>query len=562
MHERLWEALARAQRGRLWGLVVGQLLIACLLGLLVVWLLPLSSLGAFWPVGLILVGALLLSVGADRRVRTLRSALFAALSLLLVLVLGWLVVTLGRFVPIPFLLDGWLLVVGLVAGFIVGTQEAGRRARLLAPACGIAASVGPTLMAWLWYFQDFGGTGLLPSNLADPLFWFVVVKFVILAALAICCAACEALLGWALRFTPEWAFQRWGRGQPSAAQPGDPPLARQRLSRRTVVVGLVGLALAGGALPWLLRKGRVVYTGHSQNVLALAWSPDGTRIVSGGKDLTVQIWEAATGRQVVTIAVPFQVAPGVSALAWSPDGQQIAWGLYEGLVQSVQAQTGDEILSYPSQLGLQPSVAWSPDGQRLASGNLTGTVWIWETATGQVLVTADNGPDDAPGGTDTLPNPVAWSPDGHYLASVSGNTLVQVLEATSGRLVRTYHGHSGQVLALGWSPDGQRLSSAGEDGTVQLWESGTGRLLLSYRGHTGAVHAVAWSPDGRRLASGGTDGTVQVWEATTGQLTFTYQGHLLDADLLATVNVVAWSPDGQRIASGGYDNTVQVWTPE
>ena len=41
------------------------------------------------------------------------------------------------------------------------------------------------------------------------------------------------------------------------------------------------------------------YQGHTSPVYTVAWSPDGTRIASGGNDSTVQIWDVRTGRRLV-----------------------------------------------------------------------------------------------------------------------------------------------------------------------------------------------------------------------------------------------------------------------
>ncbi len=401
----------------------------------------------------------------------------------------------------------------------------------------------------------------------------------------------------------------------------EPKQVRLVVSRRTVVVGLAGLALvgaAGGGLIWLAHSQRptaptalasptapptsvstptaspsptapptsvstptasssptpltvgstlYTYTGHSDSVSAVAWSPDGKRIASGSADKTVQVWDAANGGHVFTYTGHSGTGKfgGVSAVAWSPNGQRIASGSGNPntAVQVWDAANGGHVFTYRGHAGLffVSAVAWSPDGKSIASVGfvpspptlmLVGEVQVWAANTGTDAWTYMSSSYN-----DNV-NTVAWSPDGRRIASGSGeyqgnNHTVQVWDAADGANVFTYRGHSNAVFAVAWSPDGKRIASGSDDNTVQVWDAADGANVFTYRGHSNAVFAVAWSPDGKRIASGSNDGTVQVWDAANGGHVFTYTGHS------GSVSAVAWSPDGKRIASGSYDKTVRVW---
>jgi serine/threonine protein kinase len=261
--------------------------------------------------------------------------------------------------------------------------------------------------------------------------------------------------------------------QPPATRP-----ARRGISRRVVIVGLAGLAIGG--ITWMFSQGSQIiqspqsfpqspqvppdphllytYRGHSDGVNAVAWSPDGKRIASGGQDNTVQVWDAVDGGNVFT---------------------------YRGHSDPVAA------------------VAWSPDGRRIASGGWDNTVQVWDAADGGHAFTYH--------GHSVAVFAVAWSPDGRRIASGSGDNTVRVWDAADGGHAFTYRGHSAAVAAVAWSPDGRRIASSSED--VQVWDAADGGHAFTYRGHSAAVDAVAWSPDGRRIASGGWGNTVQVWQA-------------------------------------------------
>jgi eukaryotic-like serine/threonine-protein kinase len=303
---------------------------------------------------------------------------------------------------------------------------------------------------------------------------------------------------------------------------------KPHISRRVILVGLAGLAgvsIVGGGFVWqtLSQKPQIssflirtttpttstpipigttllTYRGHSAPVLAVSWSHDGTHIASGGRDRTVQVWDASTGNNPV---------------------------IYRGHSLDVQA------------------VAWSPDDGHITSGSDDMTVQIWDPS-------AMGNPVICQGHTQWVTS-VAWSPNGSFVASGSGDATVQVFDATNGGNVLTYRGHTDTVRAVAWSPNGTRIASASHDKTVQIWDASTGNNTIICRGHSSWVTSVAWSPNGAFVAAGGDDYTVQVWDASTGHNVLTYQGH---SDL---VIAVAWSPDGTRIVSGSDDKTVQIW---
>ena len=120
-------------------------------------------------------------------------------------------------------------------------------------------------------------------------------------------------------------------------------------------------------------------------------------------------------------------------------------------------------------------------------------------------------------------------------------------------LIRTFAGHTAQVLAVAFSPDGRSALSGSGDRTLKLWDVATGRELSTLAGHTAAVTSVAFSPDGGSVLSGSADESLKLWDVATGKEIQSFTGH---AD---SVGSVVFSPDGRSALSGSHDMSLKLW---
>jgi hypothetical protein len=197
-------------------------------------------------------------------------------------------------------------------------------------------------------------------------------------------------------------------------------------------------------------------------VWSVAFSPDGTRIVTGGWDKTAKVWDARS-------ATPQLELKGHTAEVWS--------------------------------------VAFSPDGTRLVTGSWDQRALVWDarTATAQL---------ELKGHADQVYS-VAFSPDGTRIVTGSVDRTAKVWDARTGSPQLELKGHTSSVFSAAFSPDGTRIVTGSLDQTARVWDARTGTSLLELKGHTNVVRSV-FSRDGARIVTRSW-GQTKVWDARTGQ---------------------------------------------
>lgn len=369
------------------------------------------------------------------------------------------------------------------------------------------------------------------------------LRFIILYAVGLAAIAGGAFIPY--HFTPLVAVHFHPTGT-STAIPTTPG------STVTPSPSITVTPIATGPVP-----GPCVYTGHSaqtvpplyNQVLSVAWSPDGKSVVSASRDGTAQVWDSATCKRIATISVPGGTG-WVLSVAWSPNGNYIAVARQDTTVLVWDVNKGMVVSTYKGHTLAVNGVAWSSDSQFIASVGDDNTLQVWNATTPENLLRFAFVGLGAPG------KAVAWSPDGKYIATGDSNGTVQLWDATNGNNVLTYSGPgapASEVDSISWSPNSRYIAVASRDKKARVWDVTTrSQTPVTVYPESDLVLTVAWSPDGKRIASGSADTTVQVWLALSGKNLYHYIAHT------TWVYAVAWSPDGRRIASGSADTKIEV----
>jgi len=218
---------------------------------------------------------------------------------------------------------------------------------------------------------------------------------------------------------------------------------------------------------------------HSDSILSVQFSPDGTKIVSGSDDQTIKVWDA-------------------SSLALVTERTNA----HSNMVTSVQ---------------------FSPDGTKIVSGSRDKTIKVWDSATLDLKTEKANAHSD-------WIKSVAFSPDGTKIVSGSEDKVwddqgawtksetIKVWDAASLELkTEKQNAHSDWIKYVAFSPDGKTIVSGSDDKTIKVWDAESlNEVSKVENADLYGIDSVQFAPDGKTIVSGGS-GTIKVWDATPSE---------------------------------------------
>jgi WD40 repeat protein len=286
------------------------------------------------------------------------------------------------------------------------------------------------------------------------------------------------------------------------------------------------------------------FIGHTGEVLCVAYSADGEKLLTGGKDHTVRLWDRRDGHEIDAFKGP--TGP-VTQVAFTGKGKQVvavaaenghwAWDIAASGAVIFEKRTG-------------PRTAWaiSPDGELVAFPQKDFAIFVRHTT--------DNGRLDRQFSIRDSGDVIgaAFFPHSEYVIfATSADGLIHVGNMSTRREVgKPFPGPKAETLGLAVAPNEKAVLIA-EDTGAALWSLQTVPPALHRRlqGLKERLLCMAFSPDGKHIAGGLADHTVRVWDATTGKEVRRFTDHQ------APVRGIAFSPDGKTIASCG--DGIKLW---
>jgi WD40 repeat protein len=280
---------------------------------------------------------------------------------------------------------------------------------------------------------------------------------------------------------------------------------------------------------------------HDAAVQAVTFHPDGQHVFSTSADKTARQWTTALVWQA------HQAGP-IHQAVFSPNGDRVITGGDDKRIKVWNAANGQELKEFAAHDGPITGVGINADGTRIVSAGADKTVKVWKL---------EAKPEDKPilFSLPSAASAVTISPNGQRLAVAfkeKDRNQIRVVDMTTGKELETLTGQAETVRSLAFLADNRTLVSADEGPSVLLSEVG---VTAVFDAHSGGVAGVVFHPNGTLAVSGGADRMVKVWDLAAGKVTRSF-GSLPEA-----VTAVALSRDGALIGAAA-GKTVKVWTGE
>ena len=283
--------------------------------------------------------------------------------------------------------------------------------------------------------------------------------------------------------------------------------------------------------------------GRNQGLTGGAWHPGGEWVATAGYDTTVCVWNPTTGAPSFTLPHPDRVL----SVAFSQDGTHIVTACLDKVARIWDFRNAKVEHQLRRHMNAVLYAAFSHDGKFVVTTSRDNTAQIWNTATGKPV-----------GSTlrhDNWVNRASFSPDDRRVVTASTDRSACVWDVASGRKLLPELKHGDAVMSAEFSPDGLMILTACLDGSARLWDVDSMRPvdLNPILRHSSRLLHAAFAPDGHRIVTASVDGTASLWDfAGSSAIPVTFTGavshdgtrllsrnknsfHVIDSDSLKVV---------------------------
>ncbi|SCW00335.1 LAFE_0C01926g1_1 [Lachancea fermentati] len=256
-----------------------------------------------------------------------------------------------------------------------------------------------------------------------------------------------------------------------------------------------------------------------------------------------------------------------NALAYSPDGSRVVTASEDGRIKLWDVISGFCLVTFKEHTSAVTAVQFAKRGQLLFSSSLDGTVRVWDLIRYRNFRTFT--------AAERIPfNCLAADPTGEVVCAGSVDSFdIHVWSVQTGQLVETLSGHEGPVSCLSFSSENSVLASASWDKTIRIWSIFSRSQQVEPLELYSDVLSISMRPDGKEVAASTLDGQILLFNIEDGK-----QVGLIDCkkDIIAGRHLedrftaknsarskffttINYSFDGLSIVAGGNNNSICLY---
>lgn len=243
--------------------------------------------------------------------------------------------------------------------------------------------------------------------------------------------------------------------------------------------------------------------GHEAAVNAVVPVGQG-RLVSGGDDYTVRLWDPEQGQSRILGTHQAKVIQ----LAVSQDNTRVASASWDRTVRIWDLVGGNPPVTLQGHANTVSDVAFSPTGARIYTVSTDGTVRIWDAHTGSFLRRIVQHGFGI--------NTVLIAPDESWLAygAVDGGT--RVVSLPEGDEIGDFTAGRRPILAMAYHGGAARIAVGDAQGYIMMIDTVDWNIADDFRATaSGPIWALAFSPSGQNIHAGGISDVVFSWPVET-----------------------------------------------
>lgn len=304
------------------------------------------------------------------------------------------------------------------------------------------------------------------------------------------------------------------------------------------------------------------FCGHRSNVKCVEFvGEEGTHIVSGSSDNTLQVWDVEDGRRVRVLGDgELGSGGGHTSRIWdvtsSSSGDFIASASGDSTVKFWNLRGSNKSPCSATLTGHEGdvySVKYHQSNNYVVTGGYDKTVKLWDARTGALLRTFS--------GHKSSVSRVIFNPLGNLVISGSKDSTIKFWDLVSGVCVKTYSSHLGEVTSVEMNKAGGLLLSGSKDNSNRLWDVRLARPIRRFKGHQNTSKnfvRASFGPDESLVVGGSEDGLVYIWDAATGEILQRLGSHSPDCHTDIAYRAV-WNAHQSLLVSCSHDCTVKTW---